>query len=187
MEINNTRCYNEWPRENTILVDKEIRSGCFGCSHTWGTGVEYNQAWPWLLNSHNFGFTGGSINFISRNILKVINEYSLEKIYILYPSYTRFEYEDNGIIFQSLPTDPNRHLFKIQNSEEWLLNNYRENKFKIKSICQEKNVKLVDLDFEELHKYIDYPDRWPMAKDGSHFGPQWHIWVAEIFKNHEKT
>ena len=175
----------EWPRKQSTISDSQL--GAFGCSHTWGVGVKHNEAWPWLLNSNNFGFVSGSTDFISRNLIKVIDDFSLKKIYILYPSYTRFEYTVNNIIYQSLPTDRYRYQFREQNSEEWLLNNHRKNKEYIKKVCLEKQVKLIDFEFEYLHQFIDYPDRWPLAKDNMHYNHQWHKWVAEIFIQHEKT
>lgn len=186
MEIKDTTAVwgFEWPRNNSIFPHAD--SGCFGCSHTWGVGNDYNEAWPYLLNSNNFGFPGGSINFISRVIQEIIQEYSLKKVYILYPNWTRFEYlRDDNKWDQSLPTDENRYKFKEQNDDKWLLKNHESNKNKIRQICHDSQVKLIDLELEDLHPIIDYPDKWPKARDGGHWGPQWHQWVAEIFKNEE--
>ena len=174
-----------WPRPSSLIKNSD--AAAFGCSHTWGVGVEYDQTWPWLLNASNFGFAGGSTDFISRNLSKIIEDYFLKKVYILYPNYTRFEFTKGNKIFQSLPTDPSRYLFRDKNSEEWLLKNHNKNKEYIKSVCYEKQVELIAIEFNDLHQYINYPDTWPKAEDGMHFSSQWHTWVAEVFKKYEKT
>lgn len=175
----------EWPRKKSTISNRQV--GAFGCSHTWGVSVNYNEAWPWLLNANNFGLAGGSTDFISRNLAQVIDNFSLKKIYILYPAHTRFEYIKDGKIYQSLPTDCNRYKFREQNSEDWLVNNHRKNKEYIKKVCLEKQVELLDFEFEYFHQYIDYPDKWPLAKDNMHYNHQWHQWVAEILIQYEKT
>jgi len=53
--------------------------------------------------------------------------------------------------------------------------------------CKKNKIVLIDLEFEDLHQYIDYPDTWPRADDRMHFSSQWHIWVAEVFEKYEKT
>jgi hypothetical protein len=176
----------EWPRNNSKIKNSKI--GAFGCSHTWGHSVEHHQAWPWLLGANNFGFVSGSTDFISRNLKNTVKEYKLEKVYILYPNYTRFEYTDeHGWIWQSNPTDENRYIFREQNEELWLTEHHDKNKKYIRNFCKDNNILLIDLEFEDLHQIIGYPDTWPRASDGMHFDCQWHRWVADIFKNHEKT
>lgn len=179
-------CGWEWPRDGGLI--KNSCAGAFGCSHTWGHSIEYYQAWPWLLGANNFGFVSGSTDFISRNLSEAVDEYNLNKIYILYPNYSRFEYEDSeGWIWQSNPTDEDRYKFREQNEEQWLVDNHQKNKDYIRNFCSKNKITLIDIEFEELHETIGYPDTWPRASDGMHFDCQWHRWVADIFKDHEKT
>ena len=180
--MKNTKIYHwEWPRSNTVIDGSTV--GAFGCSHTWGVGVGHDETWPWLLGASNFGFAGGSLDFITRNINTVVTQYKLTKIYVLYPHYSRFEYLDqDGYYTQSLATDGNRYQFKAFNEESWLVTNHKQNKIYLQEFCKNKNLELIDLELDDLHPYIDYPDRWPRAADGQHFNKKWHTEVAEIFR-----
>jgi hypothetical protein len=161
----------------------------FGCSHTYGVGVERYQAWPALLNLKNCGVPGTSTDYIDRILQEKVEENNPIKIFILWPIWTRFEYVHNDRYCQSLPTDSNRILFMEEWTEEKLKQNFSNKQNKIKNFCNEKNIKLIALDFEDLATYIDHADRWPKSKLGHHNAPIWHKWVADIFlrKENEQT
>lgn len=46
----------------------------FGCSHTWGVGVESNETWPCYINAKNYGVTGCSSDLISRISKQLISK-----------------------------------------------------------------------------------------------------------------
>jgi len=157
----------------------------FGCSHTYGTGVERIEAWPHLLGATNFGTPGCSSDFVARTIPIVVADSLPDVIYVLWPDWTRFEYTSNGIIMQSLPGDKNRIDFMEMATEEWLHNNFNKQVKTVREFCTSKNIKLVELTLDDLIQYIDHADRWPLSKLGHHYSPVWHTWVADIFRQKE--
>lgn len=147
----------------------------FGCSHTYGIGNDPECAWPALLGLKNLGVPGGSTDLIARICEEPILKYAPDVVYILWPDWTRFEYNGEQILPQTHP-----HLYRDKTDEE--LKQNRENKIiEVETICDRYKCLLVDLYLEDLHSIIDHSDRWPLAQDNSHFGPQWHRWVADLF------
>lgn len=165
-------------RKNVI----DSNAVALGCSHTWGVGVEANETWSYLLNARNFGEPGCSTDFLVRHTPDIIKNYQPKVIYILYPDWTRFEIVENNTVKQSLPTDPNRIYFMATHDENWLKENFANQAGRLKSICQAENIQLVEMTLYNLIPYIDHVDRWPVSKLGHHFGPVWHKWVADIFR-----
>jgi hypothetical protein len=153
----------------------------FGCSHTWGVGVEQQQTWSHQLQAHNFGQGACSVDFIVRNAPMVLEKINPGTVYVLWPDWSRFEIVKNNIIYQSLPTDHDRIYYMEQHNETWLRENFRQKTSGFRNWCKEKNIYLVDITLYNLIPYIDHADKWPLSSLGHHYGPQWHQWVADIF------
>ena len=162
-----------------------MRKIAFGCSHTYGTGVERNEAWPHLLGADNFGVEGCSADLIARTAPAIIAEHKPDVAYVLWPDWTRFEYTDNGKYRQSLATDRNRIEFMETATEPWLIHNFAGHVKSIVNLCAESNIKLVHMTLYDLIPIIDHADMWPLSKLGHHYSPVWHSWVADIFRNKE--
>lgn len=156
-----------------------------GCSHTYGVGVEYNEAWPCLLEASNFGVPGCSADYLVRNATELITIYKPTVIYVLWPDWSRFEYTQNEKYCQSLPTDNNRIAFIESHPDTWLLSNFQKQTQLMRSLCKNNNVQLIDMTLYDLIPYIDHADRWPVSKLGHHYAPSWHCQLADIFKNAE--
>lgn len=154
-----------------------------GCSHTYGVGVDPQQAWPILLGAINCGVSGVSSDYIARNLPTLLEKYQPSIVYVLWPDWSRFEYIEHGEFKQSLATDSNRINFMATATDEWLQENFNKQVNTVKELC--KGIQLVDMTLYDLIPYIDHADRWPLASDGSHFNHEWHQWVADIFN--EKT
>jgi hypothetical protein len=154
-----------------------------GCSHTWGVGVEANETWSYKLNAKNFGVGGCSADLIVRIAPDIFEKQQPTTVYVLWPDWRRFEYVNNGKYCQSLPTDSNRIYFMETHTEEWLINNFSTNTKKMRELCENKNIKLVDMTLYDLIPYIDHADTWPISKLGHHYAPEWHTKVADIFRN----
>ena len=153
----------------------------FGCSHTYGIGVEPTEAWPSLLDAINLGVPGCSIDLIARILPSMLDKYTPHIVYILWPDWTRFEYIEHGIYKQSLPMDSNRIYFMEKATDEWLQNNYLEQVEKIRKSCCE--IELIDITLYDLIPFIDHADKWPISKLGHHYNHEWHQWVANIFRD----
>jgi len=156
----------------------------FGCSHTWGVGVEANETWSYLLGAMNFGVAGCSADYVARTAPKIIFEKKIKVAFVLWPDWTRFDYIDhNGNYLTSLPQDHNRIYYMEKNSKEWLLNNFNQQVNNFRNWCNKNKIKLIDLTLYNLISYIDRADVWPISKLGHHYAPEWHSKVAEIFRN----
>ena len=153
----------------------------FGCSHTYGTGVDPEQAWPSLLDAVNYGVPGCSSDLIARTISVELIKYAPDTVYVLWPDWTRFEYCQGNKFRQSLVTDSNRIYFMETATDEWLKNNFIKQMEIVKELC--KDIKLIDITLYDLIPFIDHADKWPLSKLGHHYNEQWHQWVANIFKN----
>jgi hypothetical protein len=161
----------------------ESETAAFGCSHTWGVGVDPSEAWPYLLNSKNFGVGGCSADYIVRFAPEIITANKIKMVYVLWPDWTRFDYTHNGNYYTSLPTDKNRIYFMKNHNNEWLLNNFNEQVQKFHIWCNKNMIKIIDMTLYDLIPYLDHADTWPLSKLGHHYAPEWHVKVADIFKN----
>lgn len=155
----------------------------FGCSHTWGVGVEAEEAWPYLINCKNFGVGACSADYIVRTAPEIIVNNNIKVVFILWPDWTRFEIFQTGVYMTSLPTDDDRIFYMEKYNEKWLIENFNKKVNGFRQWCQEQNLRLVDLTLYDLIPYIDHADTWPISKLGHHYAPEWHIKVAKIFKN----
>lgn len=163
-------------------VVKDSDSIAFGCSHTWGTGVEDNETWSYILGARNFGQGSCSADFISRLAPTIITELKPKIVYVLWPEWRRFEITKNNIVYQSLPTDPDRIYYMETHNDVWCRENFKNRTNEFRSMCKNKNIQLIDMTLYDLIPYIDHADRWPVSKLGHHYAPEWHKWVANIFK-----
>jgi len=152
----------------------------FGCSHTWGVGVEPYETWTHLVNAKNYGVPGASINLISRIAKHIIDEEHPDTIFILWPDWSRFEYILNNQYCQSLPTDSNRINFVETHTDEWCRANFANEVELMHAVCKKRSIQLVDMTLYDLIPFIDHADRWPLSKLGHHYGPKWHQQVAEL-------
>jgi hypothetical protein len=154
-----------------------------GCSHTWGVGVDADQTWPYLLGAKNFGVSGCSSDFVARTLPDLIKEYQPTTVYVLWPDWSRFEYFKNGQWRQSLPTDDTRILFMKSHPEEWLHENFNKQVSLVRELCKDISLNMMTL--YDLIPFIDHADKWPLSKLGHHYAPEWHQWVADIFRKHD--
>ena len=154
----------------------------FGCSHTWGVGVEANETWPYLLNAKNYGIVGASSDQLLRVAREIIEPNSVQTVFVLWPDWTRFEYIDHqGKPQQSHVTDPNRIMFMDTHTDQWCRKNFMENIRQLHIICSVNDIKFVDMTLYDLVPYLDNSDKWPISKLGHHYAPEWHQKVADLF------
>jgi hypothetical protein len=157
----------------------------FGCSHTWGVGVDADQTWAYLLGAKNFGVPGVSSDFVARTAPALIEQHAPRILYVLWPDWSRFEYQYNNEYRQSLVTDANRIDFMTTATDDWLQKNFTNQQTSVKLLAAAHNIKLVEMTLDDLIPYIDHADRWPLSKLGHHYSPVWHAWVADIFRKKE--
>jgi hypothetical protein len=157
----------------------------FGCSHTWGVGVEANESWAHLLGAVNHGIRGCSADYIARTASVALDQHQPQIVYILWPDWTRFDVQDQGHWKTMLPTDNNYINFLANRDENWLKDNFYKQVQTMHNLCKDRNIQLIDLSLYDLIPYIDHADCWPLSKLGHHYAPSWHRQVADIFKSAE--
>lgn len=168
-----------------VVADSD--SVAFGCSHTWGTGVEPHETWSYLLGARNYGQGSCSADFIARTAPDIIKSLGSTTVYVLWPDWSRFEITIDGEICQSLPTDPDRIYFMEKHNEPWLRENFKNQTNAFRDWCKHQQIRLVDMTLYDLIPHIDHADRWPLSKLGHHYSPIWHQWVADIFRQLEAS
>jgi len=152
-----------------------------GCSHTYGVGVERDEAWPHLLGATNYGVPSCSSDLVARTLPVILEKETPKIVYILWPDWTRFEYFKNEEWVQSISTDDDRILFMESHPEQWLHENFNKQVTIVCDLCKDITLNMMTL--YDLIPHIDHADQWPLSKLGHHYAPKWRQWVADIFTN----
>jgi len=160
----------------------------FGDSHTAGAGNHRHEIWAEQLKEKigisqifNMGQGGCSSDYMVRIMPKCLDYFKPEHIFVLWADHGRFEHNKDGTWKQSLPTFPDRIYFMETATDQWLLDNFNEKVQLARNLCAERNIKMFDMTLYDLMPVIDHADKWPIARNGTHFNQEWHSVVAEIF------
>jgi hypothetical protein len=151
----------------------------FGCSHTFGVGVEPHEAWPALLDAINYGVSGCSSDLIARIMPALLAKHTPVTVYVLWPEWSRFEIQTGTSYKQSLVTDSDRIYYMEHATDNWLHTNFTTQQKLVRTMCN--NIHLVELTLDDLIPYMDHADQWPLSKLGHHYDHTWHQQVADIF------
>lgn len=154
----------------------------FGCSHTWGVGVESYQTWAHLLGAKNYGIGGASANQVTRIAKEITAREYPTDIFVLWPEWTRFEYVKNGRYQQCLATDSDRIYQMAAHSDEWCKKNFYDQIQSLQQFCCKRDVTIIDMTLYDLIPFINHADTWPISKLGHHYAAEWHQKVAGLFE-----
>lgn len=168
---------------NFRLPISKSNTAAFGCSHTWGVGVDRDQTWACRLNAMNFGVPGVSADFVARIFSDIHQQYKFDTAFVLWPNWTRFEYYKNQNWYQSLPSDKDRIYMMDTYNESWLKQNFQNQVNKVRNYCRAHQIRIIDMTLYDLIPFIDHADKWPKSKLGHHNSEIWHGWVSDIFAN----
>lgn len=174
-------------------------SAAFGCSFTFGYGVNDNHTWPYILGIANCGQSGISNDRIVRLAISYCNTFKPKDIYVMWTFRQRREWvNENGSYFefknnkwvenkpghltldakeafsQDWANPNNTHLW-LQN-EVWDEYNYEKNNLLLHSFCNANNITL-----HEANVMTYQPKDFRRARDLNHPGPDWHINIAEFY------
>jgi hypothetical protein len=151
-------------RTNSLINDKKTDNviACFGCSHTFGAGLPWEETWPAVLNEKlgsdwvvkNYALCGAANDNIARLIYNYTLEHNPKYICVFLPDVLRMElYDYNLEHFNNfLPTDNDEvdkydaEKLKYYDSyrtiavdENGIYNFIKNFKF-IDMVCKEKNI-----------------------------------------------
>jgi hypothetical protein len=172
----------EHPSRNSNQKGKDA---AFGCSLTYGIGVEEGEDWPSLLNLYNYGRPGSSNDRAVRHAIEYILEHNPENIYVMWTFNERSEYIDsNGNTLKYNPSRQENFDKQWHKSLTLLSNSYYDNynqsrnELLLRTFCRLHQVTLYEL------YYKDCPIiNFSKGSDGAHPGADWHAHVAEKFKS----
>lgn len=188
-ETNVTYKINQYHYRGTVEPGMD-RAAAFGCSFTFGTGVDDHHPWPAILGVANCGQPGSSNDKIARLAISYINEFKPTDIYVCWTFPQRREWVDdqgNVIAFKNVTASEaeqmlsqnwvswdNAHLF-LSNSL-WDEYNYTKNRMLLEGVCAHNNVTLHQTSVLD----VDHT-QYPYSRDLSHPGPDWHVVIATMF------
>lgn len=194
-------------REPWNFNSKQKKIGFFGCSFTFGEGIEYENTFVKIaskeldMNPFNFGIGGSSIQRIARTFSAALKVIALDCIVVTLPHWSRQMYVDShGKIINLIPywphssfTDINNQLLKVK--EDYYIVQSISFISWIYDLAIERNIKLVlsswDSELNKLCKNL-YPnltiDTFPIiddkcARDKMHPGEKSHKAHAEQIVN----
>ena len=173
---------NSW-RYRGQLIPEEGADAAFGCSYTFGFGV--NISWPALMGVVNCGQNGASNDQIARLAITYCKTFQPENIYVMWTFAGRREHangtgvekfgnskfapiQDRGEIFDAytMLSDESSDLYNIQ-----------KNQLLLESFCASHSINLHQLTVHYFNK-----DEYPLARDNMHPGPDWHLNVSSSFE-----
>ena len=173
---------NRW-RYRDSIEPKQGQSAAFGCSYTFGYGV--NNPWPKLLGVANLGQNGASNDMITRLAISYCETFKPKDIYVLWTFPHRREHiiENGGLDkYRNMSTKTLDEEFKNRTWRSSYLElsndkadeyNFTKNKLLLTHYCAMYNIEL------NQATIFDFPkDEFPLARDNDHPGKDWHTNVA---------
>lgn len=173
---------NRW-RYRDSIEPKQGQSAAFGCSYTFGYGV--NNPWPKLLGVANLGQNGASNDMITRLAISYCETFKPKDIYVLWTFPHRREHitENGGLDkYRNMSTKTLDEEFKNRTWRSSYLElsndkadeyNFIKNKLLLTHYCAMYNIEL------NQATIFDFPkDEFPLARDNDHPGKDWHTNVA---------
>ena len=144
------------------VISKEIDIGCFGCSFTYGSFLQEDVTWPYLLQQSlqrptgNFGVPGGGADACLTNIINAYDQFKIKIAIVLFPVMHRrlLKFQSKGFYFQ-MPIGPHSSW----PFDEFLAQNYFDRSFIIDKIEQVK--RQISSDIEHVYskeKIIEIKD-----------------------------
>lgn len=156
-----------------------------GCSHTVGVGVPQYENWAEQFGSTYFpdhsvwnaGLGGASADTVARLAVNMIPIIKPVIVAVMWPSLHRFETYENGVVFNGAW---NMKEDNLQYEDNTVYNNQTKNKTILQLLQQIYQFKLLSIDWDDTGQDV-YNTVWTRARDGAHFGIDWHKQIAYDF------
>lgn len=157
-----------------------------GCSHTVGVGVPQQHNWPEYLCAKYFpghvvwnaGLGGASADTVARLAVNMIPIIKPAIVAVLWPSLYRFETYENGAVMNGVWTMEQDNL---QYEDNTAYNNQTKNKTILDLLQEVYKFKLLTIDWDHTVQKVYDTVSWSKARDGAHFGIEWHQQIAYDF------
>lgn len=161
---------------------------CFGCSQTYGVGIDKNQTWPLHLGNilgvkvKNFGIPGSNINQITAFIEYFCKNYKTKLILFLLPHSMRRQIVKDNIIENALAHHSANKEFILHGEEHSIINLSCSMSFWLEKIPTKILISSYsDTEYALIQKtqlsdkllpYLEFRD-YPLASDNLHFGAEY--------------
>jgi hypothetical protein len=179
--------YIPLPSETEMPVRSQEFLGvdaAFGCSLTYGIGVEHKESWPHLLGIFNSGAPGSSNDRIARLAIEYIDQHKPKNIFVLWTFPERREWRNSsGDLKKFNPSRVKNFDFNWHKAHVLLSNshadnyNFDRNRLLLNCYCQIHSVNLYELAWSDLPW-----NGYSVGSDNQHPGADWHINAANEFK-----
>ena len=153
----NDDCQRDNPRywknlKISDVIDNSPEIGCFGCSFTYGSFLQEDATWPYLLQQSlqrqtgNFGVPGGGADACLTNLVNAHSQFKIKTAIVLFPVMHRklLKFQSKGLYFQ-MPIGPHSSW----PFDEFLAQNYFDRSFIIDKIEQVK--RQIASDIEQIY------------------------------------
>lgn len=172
------------------LTETKPRILSLGCSHTAGVGVPQHDSWSEQLGRTYFpdhvvwnaGLGGASADTVARLAVNMIPILKPDMVVILWPSVNRFETYHNGMTKTDTqfigPWEKDLGIYAHDNTA---YNNQTKNKLILELLQKMYGFTLLAIDADDVMQKLYYSIKWPVARDGEHYGIEWHWQVAYDF------
>jgi hypothetical protein len=168
------------------LKDSRSKILTLGCSHTVGVGVPQHENWAeqfgvTYFDDHvvwNAGLGGAGSDTVARLAVNMIPIVKPNIVAILWPSLFRFETYENGAVFNGVWTMEQDNL---QYEDTTAYNNQTKNKTILELLQKVYGFKLLTIDWDTTIEKVYNTVEWTKARDGAHFGIDWHRQMAYDF------
>ena len=157
-----------------------------GCSHTVGVGVPQHDNWPEQFARtyfpthvvYNAGLGGAGADTVARLAVNLIPIIKPAIVAVMWPSLYRFETYENGAVFNGAWTIEADNL---QYEDNTAYNNQTKNKTIVQLLQEVYQFKLISIDWDDTVNKVYDTVTWTKARDGAHFGIDWHSQLAYDF------
>lgn len=162
-------------------------SAAFGCSNTWGIGVEDTEEYPHLLKLWNGGNPKDSNDAITRRAIQYILEFKPKFICVLWTDLNRREWinESNNtqqyLVNWKITHCPKKQwkAFSQLSNDNYNAYVFERNQLLLHSICKLHNVQIYEDNFRD--SWISR--KFSIGSDNIHPGKDWHAHQAVRFYN----
>lgn len=164
------------------LVKNEKINIALGCSQTLGIGLPVEMTWPYLIETQtniktlNLGLGGASTDTVARILTNISGLFDIESVYILWPSYKRFENYFENHIQEMVPHNATlEHVWYM--SEHNSQQRFYKNQSIVYKLQKLYNFKLHQLDYDKTNWRII----GDLARDRIHYGFKSNINLVKLF------
>ena len=159
----------------------------FGCSYSFGYGVNDTHAWPYLMDVFNGALPGSSNDKIARLAVQYMNTYKPKNIYIVWSFVSRREHVNDDMQFFQFTSIENIEqaqlpgneyklaLLELSNKNSDMLN-LQKNQLLVEYIANSLGVNYNFMLLQQT-KYTDYLT----SRDLDHPNADWHKIIAQEF------